>query len=60
MRAELNRAVFCSLLIRDGDGFCETSTVFVEDLPFVNGVMPWRGGVLVAAIFSENQFPESF
>ncbi|MBW3630704.1 MAG: dehydrogenase, partial [Gemmatimonadetes bacterium] len=27
---------------RDGDGFYETSTVFAEDLPFVNGVMPWR------------------
>lgn len=32
---------------RDGDGYYETSTVFAEDLPFVNGVMPWRGGVLV-------------
>jgi putative membrane-bound dehydrogenase-like protein len=32
---------------RDGDGFYEKSTIFAEDLPFVNGVMAWRNGVLV-------------
>lgn len=31
----------------DGDGIYDKRTVFVEDLPFVNGVMPWKNGVLV-------------
>lgn len=33
----------------DGDGFYEKSTVFLDNLPFPNGVMPWRKGVLVSA-----------
>ncbi len=31
----------------NGDGRYETSTLFAEDLPFANGVMPWKDGVLV-------------
>lgn len=34
---------------KDGDGFYETGTVFAEGLPYANGVMPWKGGVLVTA-----------
>jgi putative membrane-bound dehydrogenase-like protein len=33
---------------RDGDGVYETSTVFADGLRFPTGVMPWRGGLLVA------------
>src|ERR1700682_3296445 len=33
---------------RDGDGFYETSTVYADNLRFPTGVMPWRGGLLVA------------
>jgi putative membrane-bound dehydrogenase-like protein len=32
---------------RDGDGFYETATVFADNLPFANGIMPWKGGVIV-------------
>lgn len=31
---------------RDGDGRYETSTTFAEDLLFVNGLQPWRDGVI--------------
>lgn len=31
----------------DNDGKYDKRTVFAEDLPFVNGVMPWRDGILV-------------
>src|SRR5438270_14093343 len=34
---------------RDGDGFYEHSTVFADRLLFANGLMPWKGGVLVTA-----------
>lgn len=34
---------------KDGDGFYETSTVFAENLLFANGLMPWKGGVIVTA-----------
>jgi putative membrane-bound dehydrogenase-like protein len=34
---------------RDGDGFYEHSTVFADKLLFANGLMPWKGGVLVTA-----------
>jgi putative membrane-bound dehydrogenase-like protein len=34
---------------RDGDGRFETSTVFHEAISFPNGLLPWRGGVLVTA-----------
>jgi putative membrane-bound dehydrogenase-like protein len=33
---------------RDGDGFYETSTVYADNLRFPTGLMPWRGGLLVA------------
>jgi putative membrane-bound dehydrogenase-like protein len=33
---------------RDGDGVYETSTVYAEKLRFPTGVMPWKGGLLVA------------
>ena len=34
---------------RDGDGHYETATVFADKLPFPNGVLPWKAGVLVTA-----------
>ncbi len=33
---------------RDGDGVYETSRVYADSLRFPTGVMPWRGGLLVA------------
>ena len=33
----------------NGDGVYDRETTFLENLPFPTGVMPWRGGVLVAA-----------
>jgi putative membrane-bound dehydrogenase-like protein len=32
----------------DGDGFYEKSTVYADKLRFPTGVLPWRGGLLVA------------
>jgi putative membrane-bound dehydrogenase-like protein len=34
---------------RDGDGRFETARVFADKLLFANGVMPWKGGVIVTA-----------
>jgi putative membrane-bound dehydrogenase-like protein len=34
---------------RDGDGRYETSTVFADHLLFANGLLPWKGGVVVTA-----------
>lgn len=34
---------------RDGDGLFDTSTVFLDNLPFPTGVLPWRKGVLICA-----------
>jgi len=34
---------------RDRDGRYETATVFADKLPFPNGVLPWRNGVLITA-----------
>jgi putative membrane-bound dehydrogenase-like protein len=34
---------------RDGDGRYETSRVFADELLFANGVLPWKGGVVVTA-----------
>lgn len=34
---------------RDGDGTYETSTVFADELLWAAGVVPWKGGVFVAA-----------
>ncbi|HKI32719.1 MAG TPA: PVC-type heme-binding CxxCH protein [Gemmataceae bacterium] len=32
---------------KDGDGFYETATVVADNLLFANGIMPWKGGVVV-------------
>jgi len=32
---------------KDGDGFYETATVVADHLLFANGLMPWKGGVVV-------------
>src|SRR5205823_8344999 len=34
---------------KDGDGRYESGTVFADGLLFANGLMPWRGGVVVTA-----------
>lgn len=34
---------------RDRDGTLDTRTVFLDDLPFPTGLLPWRNGVLVCA-----------
>jgi putative membrane-bound dehydrogenase-like protein len=34
---------------RDGDGFFEQATTFADGLLFANGLLPWKGGVLVTA-----------
>ena len=34
---------------RDGDGRYEQVSVFADTLPFPNGVLPWKNGVLVTA-----------
>ncbi|MFO0796469.1 MAG: neutral/alkaline non-lysosomal ceramidase N-terminal domain-containing protein [Gemmataceae bacterium] len=34
---------------RDRDGVLDTSTVFLDNLPFPTGLLPWRDGVLVCA-----------
>ena len=33
----------------DGDGLYETATVFADNLLFANGLLPWKGGVIVTA-----------
>jgi len=33
----------------DGDGVYDTATVFLEDLPYATGVLPWRGGALITS-----------
>jgi putative membrane-bound dehydrogenase-like protein len=37
------------LIDKDGDGFFETATTFLDGVPFPTGVMAWRKGVLVCA-----------
>ncbi|MFO0950079.1 MAG: PVC-type heme-binding CxxCH protein [Isosphaeraceae bacterium] len=32
---------------RDGDGRYETASVFAEKLLFANGILPWKGGLIV-------------
>jgi putative membrane-bound dehydrogenase-like protein len=32
---------------KDGDGYFEKATVYIDDLRFPTGVCPWRGGILV-------------
>lgn len=45
--AEGGPSTIVRLTDTNGDGKYDTRTVFAEDLPFVNGVMPWKDGVLV-------------
>jgi len=33
----------------DGDGYYETRTTFAEGFSFPNGVMPWKGGILLTS-----------
>src|SRR5437660_384143 len=33
----------------DGDGIYKKATVFLDNVPFPTGVMPWRKGVLITA-----------
>jgi putative membrane-bound dehydrogenase-like protein len=32
-----------------GDGHYDKATVFLEDIPYPNSLMPWRNGILIAA-----------
>ncbi len=48
-RGEKPRGRIKILEDRDGDGFFETATVFADGLLFANGLMPWKGGVVVTA-----------
>ncbi len=34
---------------KDGDGYYESGTVFADGLSYANGVMPWKGGILVTS-----------
>lgn len=34
---------------KDGDGYYEARTIFAGGFPFPNGVLPWKGGVLVTS-----------
>jgi putative membrane-bound dehydrogenase-like protein len=34
---------------REGDGRYQTISIFADQLPFANGVLPWQGGVIVTA-----------
>ena len=34
---------------KDGDGRYETATIFADKLLFANGLLPWKGGVVVTA-----------
>ncbi|HVK07190.1 MAG TPA: PVC-type heme-binding CxxCH protein [Gemmataceae bacterium] len=43
-----NRGRVRCLTDKDGDGVFETSTVFADGLRFPTGVLPWKGGVIVA------------
>lgn len=43
---------------KDGDGRYETSSYFAEGLPFCNGVLPWRGGVIATLAGEIGYFPD--
>ncbi len=38
-----------TLIDSDGDGVFDQATVFLSDLPFPTGVLPWRDGVLISS-----------
>lgn len=46
----------------DGDGRYDKRTVFLDDLNYPNGVMPWRNGVLITAapdiLYAEDTTPD--
>lgn len=44
-----NRGRVSILHDEDGDGYYESSTVFADGFGFPNGVLPWKGGVLVTS-----------
>jgi putative membrane-bound dehydrogenase-like protein len=46
-KGELPRSRIKILRDNDGDGYYETATVFVDNLLFVTGVLPYKGGVIV-------------
>lgn len=46
---EKTGAKFRLLVDKDRDGKVDVSTVFADGLRFPNGVLPWKGGVLVTA-----------
>ncbi|MDQ6630535.1 MAG: dehydrogenase, partial [Verrucomicrobiota bacterium] len=33
----------------NGDGRYDKSTIFLDDIPFPNGIIPWRNGVIISA-----------
>ena len=52
-------AVVKRLRDAEGDGFYESAEVFLDNLNFANGLMPWRNGVLISAapdiLFAEDR-----
>lgn len=46
---EDNRGRVSILKDLDGDGYYESRTIFADGFPFPNGVLPWKGGVLVTS-----------
>ena len=44
---ELPKSLIKILRDKDGDGYYETATVFAENLLFANGILPYKGGVIV-------------
>lgn len=47
-RGDIRSGIIKLLEDRDGDGFYETSTVYADGLAFPTGIMPYKGGLLVA------------
>lgn len=46
---DANRGRVVILLDDDQDGYYESRTIFADGFTFPNGVMPWKGGVLVTS-----------
>lgn len=44
---ESGKGVVATLEDPDGDGYFDTRTVFADGFDFPNGIMPWKGGVIV-------------
>jgi putative membrane-bound dehydrogenase-like protein len=47
-RGDIRSGIIKLLEDRDGDGVFETSTVYADSLAFPTGIMPYKGGLLVA------------